>query len=444
MARRRPLVRAAGKNQQIPVGDALVLAGALDEAPIVTLASAATVAIGAAQANTLNISGTTTITAFDTITAGARRTLRFLDALTLTYDSIKLILPRSSSITTLAGDTADFVSLGDGNWACIGYQRATAAGSKADSGLEQVDNTSDINKPISTATQTALNSKANSANPSTTGTFTHGGGSIVHNPVTQANASMELGYTGGGATTPYQDWHSGATAVDYDVRTIISGGDGTVGNGLWRTLSGGNSFGGTGTRSARLELSGSNLTGVTQYGALMNASFSPAVATNAVISYTAGPQIQDASGTIGEVTNYRATSPAFAGTSAQVTLLHHFYAFDATSNYVATAMAYRGSMNTLSGTTRWNLYMNGSAPSHINSDLRIGTTSQKNTDKLTVVGAMSCTLPAFIGTYTLSTLPSASSYSGYLIQVSNASRGWALCRSNGTSWIDLYTQAAVA
>lgn len=52
--------------------------------------------------------------------------------------------------------------------------------------------------------------------------------------------------------------------------------------------------------------------------------------------------------------------------------------------------------------------------------------------------------PVKLGTYTLNTLPSASAYSGYEIVVSNASRGWALCRSNGTSWIDLYTQAAVA
>lgn len=80
----------------------------------------------------------------------------------------------------------------------------------------------------------------------------------------------------------------------------------------------------------------------------------------------------------------------------------------------------------------------------VGAGLTVGTTSVKNSDMLTVSGAMSCTLPAFIGTYTLSTLPSASSYSGYLIQFSNASRGWALCRSNGTSWIDLYTQAAVA
>jgi hypothetical protein len=37
-------------------------------------------------------------------------------------------------------------------------------------GLDQVDNTSDLNKPISTATQTALNLKAPLANPSFTGT----------------------------------------------------------------------------------------------------------------------------------------------------------------------------------------------------------------------------------------------------------------------------------
>ena len=37
-------------------------------------------------------------------------------------------------------------------------------------GLSNVDNTSDANKPVSTATQTALNLKANLASPSFTGT----------------------------------------------------------------------------------------------------------------------------------------------------------------------------------------------------------------------------------------------------------------------------------
>lgn len=39
-------------------------------------------------------------------------------------------------------------------------------------GLGNADNTSDVNKPVSTATQTALNLKANLASPTLTGTPT--------------------------------------------------------------------------------------------------------------------------------------------------------------------------------------------------------------------------------------------------------------------------------
>lgn len=99
------------------------LTSALNEAPIVTLASAATVNIGAAAANTINISGTTTITAFDSIAAGAVRRVVFQGALTLTHNGTSLILPTSANITTAAGDAAEFVSLGSGNWRCFNYQR---------------------------------------------------------------------------------------------------------------------------------------------------------------------------------------------------------------------------------------------------------------------------------------------------------------------------------
>lgn len=128
MARRRALARVSGRSQQFPAGDALALAGALDEAAIVTLASAATVAIGAAQANTIQISGTTTITSFDTVASGAVRRLVFSGALTLTYNATSLILPGLANITTAAGDAATFVSLGGGNWRCVGYQLASSAG----------------------------------------------------------------------------------------------------------------------------------------------------------------------------------------------------------------------------------------------------------------------------------------------------------------------------
>lgn len=101
------------------------LASSLNEAPAVTLASAGTLNIGAAAANSISVTGATTITAFDTIAAGAKRELVFAGALTLTHNSTSLILPTGSSIATAAGDVADFVSLGAGNWRCVNYMRAS-------------------------------------------------------------------------------------------------------------------------------------------------------------------------------------------------------------------------------------------------------------------------------------------------------------------------------
>lgn len=98
--------------------------GTINEAPIATMASAATVNIGAAVANTINITGTTTITAFDAIAAGATRSLMFAGSLTLTHNATSLILPSGASIATAAGDVAEFVSLGSGNWRCTGYSKA--------------------------------------------------------------------------------------------------------------------------------------------------------------------------------------------------------------------------------------------------------------------------------------------------------------------------------
>lgn len=101
------------------------LTQALNHAPSVSLASAATVNIGAAAANAITITGTTTITAFDSIADGAIRVLTFADALTLTHNATGLILPGGANILTAAGDVAVMLSLGSGNWRCIAYQRAS-------------------------------------------------------------------------------------------------------------------------------------------------------------------------------------------------------------------------------------------------------------------------------------------------------------------------------
>lgn len=99
------------------------MTGAINQATPVTVASAATVNIGATASETINITGTTTITAFDTIAAGARRRLVFGGTLTLAHGPSSLILPGYANITTEVGDSADFESMGGGNWKCTAYNR---------------------------------------------------------------------------------------------------------------------------------------------------------------------------------------------------------------------------------------------------------------------------------------------------------------------------------
>jgi hypothetical protein len=101
------------------------------EAPYVDLASAATTSIGATSGQAVRITGTTTITSFDTAGHGVTRKLRFASSLTLTHNATSLILPGEASIVTAAGDRAEAVSLGAGNWIVTQYTPATAAGMRA-------------------------------------------------------------------------------------------------------------------------------------------------------------------------------------------------------------------------------------------------------------------------------------------------------------------------
>jgi hypothetical protein len=89
----------------------------------ITVASATTTDIGAIQAGKIIISGTTTITSLGT-TAHKRRFVHFSGALILTHNATSLILPGAANITTVAGDTALFLSDSSGNWRCYGYFRA--------------------------------------------------------------------------------------------------------------------------------------------------------------------------------------------------------------------------------------------------------------------------------------------------------------------------------
>lgn len=70
------------------------------------------------------------------------------------------------------GSTYIDLSIGDGSVTSVNGYAGNIVLTKSDVGLSNVDNTSDLNKVISTATQTALNTKANSTSPVFTGTVT--------------------------------------------------------------------------------------------------------------------------------------------------------------------------------------------------------------------------------------------------------------------------------
>ena len=100
---------------------------AFNEAPITTIAAAGTTDIGSTLSNTVNISGSATITALGTAPSGAKRTLVFQGVNNLTYNATSLILLGNANITTASGDTAEFISLGSGNWRCVSYVKASGA-----------------------------------------------------------------------------------------------------------------------------------------------------------------------------------------------------------------------------------------------------------------------------------------------------------------------------
>ncbi|HMM68293.1 MAG TPA: hypothetical protein PKC03_15260 [Dokdonella sp.] len=92
--------------------------------PVATVASGATVDLGAQSGRIVAITGTTTITSFGTADDGVLRYVRFSGALTLTHNATSLALPGAANITTASGDWLIAESLGAGNWRVRLYRTA--------------------------------------------------------------------------------------------------------------------------------------------------------------------------------------------------------------------------------------------------------------------------------------------------------------------------------
>lgn len=127
-----PSVKAVNDQLTLKVNKAgdtmtgtLTMSGAaINEANFVTVASATTCDIGAANSNNVAISGTTTITSFGTAAAGVTRRCRATGAFLITYNATSLITANGKNITTKVDDCFTMTSLGSGNWIMTAFKPA--------------------------------------------------------------------------------------------------------------------------------------------------------------------------------------------------------------------------------------------------------------------------------------------------------------------------------
>lgn len=91
------------------------------------LASATTADLSTVAGLIVDITGTTTITGFGTLSAGMWKIVQFNAALTLTHNATSLILPGGANITTAAGDCLLAYSKGSGNWVVPFYSKASGS-----------------------------------------------------------------------------------------------------------------------------------------------------------------------------------------------------------------------------------------------------------------------------------------------------------------------------
>lgn len=110
---------------------------------------------------------------------------------------------------------ATYEILGDGT-----NPAATKAQARANLGLGNVDNTTDANKPVSTATQTALNLKANLASPALTGNPTAPTATVLDSDTTLATTGFVHSVTEGPSFSARKP--SGTQAITINVPMMIS------------------------------------------------------------------------------------------------------------------------------------------------------------------------------------------------------------------------------
>lgn len=208
-----------------------------------TLASATTTDLGTIAGHNVTISGTTTITSFGS-SANVNSPLYFLTfsgALTLTYNSVSMVLPGYQSIATQPGDTAVAQYLGSGNWIIWSYARATGnplAGTTGAAATIASATTTDLgtlSSNVATVTgSTTINSFGSSAlttNPLYFLTFS-GSLTLTYNSSSMILPGLQNAVTNPGDTAVAQYLGSGNwKIVQYTLAANVPGGSAVLQSG---------------------------------------------------------------------------------------------------------------------------------------------------------------------------------------------------------------------
>ena len=243
---------------------------------------------------------------------------------------------------------------------------------KANVGLDQADNTSDANKPVSGPQQTAFNLKLNAANPSATGNLTVAGA-----------ASVGAGFTLGGSVVAQAN-----SGLSFTMRSFLD------------------NFGVTEV--------------ILSKGRGTIAAPTPLIATDRLGQFVFG--------------GVREAGQAAANAAS----LSVYAASDHSSTNQAT---YMNLENTTTGNVSRGIALTINESNNILMGVGRGAASGS---KLDVGGAVKATGPIFLGQYTLTTIPSVTTYNGYYVTITNATGGPKLCYLNGTACVIANTTTPVS
>ena len=223
--------------------------------------ASATALVLLTDGNYFDVTGTTTITSFNTTAVGTVIKLHFDGALTLTHNATDLALPGGANITTAAGDEAEFVEYASGDYRCTSYTKA--------------DGTSVVSAAGGFSAITVIDSSGDWTIPTgitTVKMYVTGGGGGGNNGGAGGTSSVESGTesidtvsaTGGskGAANSSIALATGGVGSDGDLNLRGDGGGGMGSTGGIMGTSGGGSFFGGGAPGRGFTGSGAGSAGV--------------------------------------------------------------------------------------------------------------------------------------------------------------------------------------